>query len=112
MRASRVRRGAVPLATPATYFWFYKQVRNKGPWDYKQKGRQYEGFGNFHYGAVGRAAGIPEHILLRAAGCAQTLAGTSQLDWRGCRTVQPYGDDPRDQRWIRSGYEYAKTRGY
>ncbi|WP_208456254.1 hypothetical protein [Burkholderia latens] len=49
---------------------------------------------------------------MRAAGCAQALAGTSQPDWGGCRTVQPYGDDPGDQSWIRSGYEYAKTRGY
>lgn len=31
-------------------FWFYDQVRNKGPWDYKQQGRKYEDFGNFNFG--------------------------------------------------------------
>lgn len=26
---------------------------NKGPWDYKQQGKQYQEFGNFNYGATG-----------------------------------------------------------
>lgn len=51
------------------YYWFYEQVKNKGPWDFKQKG-SFEKYGNFHYGAVGYAGGIPESLLLRAAGCA------------------------------------------
>ena len=58
--------------------WFYTKVRNKGGWDFKQLGRQYADFGNFHYGAVGTAAGISEGLLLRAAGAAQHLAGTSK----------------------------------
>jgi RHS repeat-associated protein len=47
--------------------WFYNMVRNaKGrfwdvasgaSWDYKQLGPQYEKFGNFNFGATGRAAG-------------------------------------------------------
>ena len=53
--------------------WFYNQVKNKGPWDYKQRGSEYEDFGNFNYGATGAAAGIPDQILLRAAGWAQQL---------------------------------------
>lgn len=61
-----------------TYIWFYHQVKNHGPWDYKnQSGKQYANFGNFHYGAVGHAAGIADEVLLRAAGAAQILAGTS-----------------------------------
>ena len=54
------------------------KVRNGGPWDYKKGQPQYESFGNFHYGAVGTAAGIPEAVLLRAAGAAQIKAGTSE----------------------------------
>ncbi|MFY1666189.1 hypothetical protein [Pseudomonas sp. Pseu.R1] len=38
--------------------WFYEQVRNGGPWDFKQQGAEYQDFGNFHYGAVGTAAGF------------------------------------------------------
>ncbi len=53
-----------------TYIWFYQMVRNHGPWDYKQGRAEYANFGNFHYGAVGAAAGIPEGILLRGAGTA------------------------------------------
>lgn len=26
--------------------WFYNQVKNKGPWHYKQQGAQYQDFGN------------------------------------------------------------------
>ena len=39
-------------------FWLYHQVKNKGPWDYKQLGSQYQDFGNFDFGAVGAALGI------------------------------------------------------
>ena len=30
--------------------WFYNQVKNKGPWHYKQQGAQYQDFGNFNFG--------------------------------------------------------------
>ncbi|MEM7482379.1 MAG: polymorphic toxin type 44 domain-containing protein [Acidobacteriota bacterium] len=100
-------------------FWFRDQVRNKGPWDYKQQGRQYEDFGNFNYGATGRALGLPERLLLREAGRAQQAAGTSLQDWGepGLR-VNPFGgsgffgDDPKDYHWIRLGYEYARRQGW
>ncbi|MBF0137045.1 MAG: hypothetical protein HQL65_12465 [Magnetococcales bacterium] len=60
--------------------WFKSQVENKGPKDYKQLGRQYENFGNFHYGVYGKAAGIPDSVLLRAAGWAQQRSGTQPED--------------------------------
>lgn len=94
------------------FSWFYSQVRNRGPWDYKQRGRHYANFGNFHYGAVGRAAGFSLGILLRAAGVAQVLAGTSEEEsWLGLLSP-PYGDDEVDQYWISEGFEYAKCKGY
>lgn len=109
MMMARFHRGPSAL----TYAWFYQQVRLHGPWDYKnQRGRQYANFGNFNYGAVGQAAGIPEDVLLRAAGWAQSRAGTSKptySDW--CHSA-PYGDDPDDQAWIRSGIDYAKRTGF
>lgn len=57
--------------------WFYSMVRNGGAWDYKQRGRQYQDFGNYNYGATGKAHGLPDWVLLRAAGWAQSRAGTS-----------------------------------
>ena len=96
-----------------TYLWFYQQVKNHGPWDYKnQHGKQYANFGNFHYGAVGHAAGIPDEILLRAAGWAQSRAGTSSPAFGDWYRSAPYGDDPDDQAWIRMGIEYAKRTGF
>lgn len=96
-----------------TYLWFYKQVRGHGPWDYKnQLGRKYENFGNFHYGAVGVAAGIKPEVLLRGAGFAQKSAGTSSPDFIGYKGPDAYGDDPSDQTWIRAGIDYAQRSGF
>ena len=100
------RRGAL------FYSWFYVKVRNGGPLDYKKGQPQYENFGNFHYGAVGAAAGIPEAVLLRAAGAAQMRAGTSEESFGYFWADAPYGDDPVDQVWIKAGIDYAKSKGY
>jgi len=99
-------------------FWFRNQVKNKGPWDYKQCGSQYEAFGNFNYGATGMAHGFTEEQLLTEAGRAQRAAGTSRPEWgdpgdrlwplKGNKPVPPYGDDPRDQFWIKQGIDYYK----
>ena len=92
--------------------WFYTKVRNGGDWDYKQRGRQYASFGNFNYGAVGTAAGISENVLLRAAGAAQSVAGTSKTEFDKWWSEAPYGDDPVDQVWIKAGIQYATSKGY
>lgn len=110
MHKAKGRSGSVP--GPSDYLWFYNQVRNGGPWDYKQKGQQFEAFGNFNYGATGWAMGIPEQILLRAAGWAQLRAGTAEEAWGDWSEDAPYGDDPSDQAWIKKGIEFAKQKGY
>jgi hypothetical protein len=92
--------------------WWYNTVKNKGPWDYKQKKgcesgtSPYADFGNFNYGAAGSALGIPANILLRAAGWAQQNDNTSDPDWGGPFGNPPYGDDPRDQKMINDGISY------
>ncbi|PNS10707.1 type IV secretion protein Rhs [Mixta theicola] len=100
------------MALPNTYFWFYKKVRLKGPWDYKRFDPYWADFGNFNYGATGTAAGIPEAILLKAAGWAQSRAGTSDPDWGNWYDGPPYGDDYNDQYWIKEGIKYAIENGY
>jgi hypothetical protein len=87
---------------------FYNQVHNKGPWDYKQAGSQYEYAGNFNYGATGAAMEISEQTLLRGAGLAQQVAGTSLSQWNGPLGAAPYGDDPKDAAAIRDGIAYFK----
>jgi len=76
--------------------------------------------GNHHFGVVGKAFGLfSEEFMLKQAGEAQMAAGTSKPEWQRYRTeyrgnsaVQimepPYGDDPRDQKWIKSGFKYFK----
>ena len=101
-------------------FWFYNQVRNSGPWDYKQLDKEkYEDFGNFHYGAVGAAMGFSDTTLLNAAGFAQWIAGTQddEENW-GDPGLLPilgtgsYGDDPADQFWIKHGIDFYNNRSH
>ena len=89
--------------------WFYNQVKNKGPWDYKQQGSQYQDFGNFNYGATG-AAGFSSGVLLRMAGRAQRQAGTSNPAWGSPWGSAPYGDDPADQQIIKQGIDYNNCK--
>ena len=96
---------------PADWVWFYNQVKNGAPWDYKQQGAQYQDFGNYNFGMTAAAMGIPENIALRGAGYAQQQAETSDpswgdpADWNG----GPYGDDPADQAQIKAGYDYYNS---
>ncbi len=71
--------------------WFKNKVQNGGEWDYKQLDKQdakregrdnkFEAFGNWNYGVVGTALGIPKPILLSLAGGAQNtnLTGGGML---------------------------------
>ncbi len=112
MHVARRKRHSLQDGSAFLYSWFYKQVRNRGPWDYKQRSARYEALGNFNYGAAGTAAGIPSSRLLRAAGMAQTAAGTSRPQFGVWWRDAPYGDDPNDQFWIKQGIAYARSRGF
>lgn len=99
----------------ATFYWFYLKVRNGGPWDYKKtRRRQYEDFGNFHYGVVGSAAGFSEATLLRMAGHVRagnpgSGAAPSLLQGlMGVGGIAPFGDDENDQYWISKGIQYYR----
>lgn len=87
------------------YGWLYEQVKNGGPWDYKQypessttlqelaelsyaspasrlrSSFRFQVFGNFHYGAVASAMFLPPEAIRRMAGWAQVRAKTSCPDW-------------------------------
>lgn len=95
----------VEKANNMTIIDFYYAVRNKGIWDYKQKG-DFEDFGNFNFGVTGKAAGIPDTVLLRGAGWAQERAGTSLPSWGHWWKKSPYGDDPNDQQKILEGIAF------
>ncbi len=112
IKQARARHKVQDMATPLTYVWFYELVRNGGPWDYKQKKRIWADFGNFHYGAVGYAAGIPAKMLHMAAGAAQWSAGTSNPTWGNVFQGPPFGDDPMDQFWIKQGIDYVKQHHF
>jgi RHS repeat-associated protein len=95
---------------------FRDHVRNKGSWDYKQQGKQYQEFGNFNYGATGDAWGFPNGTLFQRAGMAQIAAKTSRPEWGEPGGLLPYtgsrnnGDDPVDQFWIGMGIRYSESR--
>lgn len=53
MREASTHGAGRNMALPQTYYWFYQQVKNRGPWDYKQQRRDLANFDNFNYGAAG-----------------------------------------------------------
>lgn len=107
------------VAPFATLLYWVDGVAPGGRYDYKGKGRRYEVGGNFHYGATGRALGIPEEVLLAAAGVVQTLTNVRDVFWRPAlvlnyfdgKTYTPgsYFDDPADQSAIKAGVEFTEA---
>ena len=100
--------------------WFRKMVKNKGPWDFTQKGSIYQDFGNFHFGATGASFGFYKQVILQETGRAQQAAGTSRPEW-GCPSStrwdifggrSPYGDDPEDQLQIINGIDFCRCIGH
>lgn len=112
--------------------WFNDQVTYGGPWDFKtpkservpgdpsqgmindqMQMSEYEDYGNWHYGVVGRACGFTQTQLEKEAGAAQIKQRTSKKEWGdpgfgvpGVRISgrNTYGDDPRDNQMIRKGF--------
>jgi hypothetical protein len=102
----------------------------KTKFDFGGKEMEAQDIGNHHFGVVGKAYGLfSEETMLRKAGEAQISAGTSKPEWQpvikttrtetiehGMRQtvtetikLAPYGDDPRDQEWIKAGFKYFKN---
>jgi len=86
--------------------------------------------GNHHFGAVALAYGFfQETFILKQAGEYQIKSGRSMPEWQIYKTervpiytktdriiwtdkkymLPPYGDDPRDQKWIKAGFNYFKN---
>ena len=82
------------------------------PWDYKKDGhREYEAFGNFNFGATGRALGFFESELTGFAGLAGLMKGTGEIRQNGLPFLSPRnGDNAIDQYWIREGIKYYDSR--
>ena len=79
--------------------------------------------GNHHFGVVALAYGLfpSEEFILEKAGEYQIKSGTSKPEWQRYKIekifwiekktiLPPYGDDPRDQQWIKAGFKYYKNR--
>lgn len=86
---------------------FYKQIDTDGPWDFKKINfKLYENYGNFHFGAVAAAFGVPEGIALRGAGLKQRIDNPDRPQPGNPLWEAPYWDDPRDQEMIKRGYRF------
>lgn len=87
---------------------FFKSVRGKGKWDYKQLGSQYQEFGNWAFAieSSGFSRGfLPHELFKRGAGWAQEQAGTTKDEWGHWWGGGSFGDDPFDQKAIENGFE-------
>lgn len=95
---------------PAALSALYTNVSSYGDWDYKRQGvgSQYEAFGNFNYGAVTAAMGMPYYIAQNGAGVYQQWKGAAGAGTGTPLVRWPYGDDARDAKQIQAGQAYAK----
>ena len=105
---------------------FYRKVRTGGEWDIKQLCPSSavddlvpcQHFGNYHFGVLAGAAGIPLLALLGGAGVHQVIGngGESREEWiwpNGWPPMiqPPFGDDPKDQAFITMGWiDYQKFK--
>jgi hypothetical protein len=103
--------------------WFAAMVIKGGSWDYKRQNppgtQRYTPFGNFHYGAVARAAGFSAGIALRAAGFIQKWLGDHAGDGgevglinvlSGKGGKEPFQDQVEDQENIKAGMAYYEAK--
>jgi RHS repeat-associated protein len=95
------------------YFWFAEMSDTGRPFDFKKGGhKEFQDYGNWHYGVLGAALHIPEDVLFRGAGYVQWRNRGPNYDpaWGVPWGSAPYGDDPeRDVPWIATGYNYYKS---
>ena len=101
----------------------------KTTFSFEGKSMESQDIGNHHFGAVAKAALgylLSEKEILTEAGNNQIGNKRSKIEWQPTIKVTkeqyiehgmhlrltevvrlpPYGDDPRDQQWIQSGFEY------
>jgi len=86
----------------STLFWFYNHVRNNKDghlsisesMDYKQIDSKYAEFGNYNFGAVGRALGYSDEFLKIMAGVAQIVSNGNWYMAFGAPVFENYGDNP------------------
>jgi type VI secretion system secreted protein VgrG len=93
--------------------WLAEMTRPGGPWDHSKLGEQYAAYGNFHFGVVGKAMGIPEGVLLRHAGMRRKERGDAKPEWGDPGNgvwggTYPYGADPKDQETVKKGISYYR----
>lgn len=108
------RPNSSPIAGLKAAVGFRDRVKSGGPWDFKTRDPKYENFGNFHYGAAGSAFGFDSLTLQNEAGIAQQNDPRTKSAGRGLpgphlwpeKGIPPYGDEPKDNDWIKKGIEY------
>jgi hypothetical protein len=90
-------------------FWFVNQIRENGEWDFKLESPTgdpllYEPFGNFHFGIIAAAIGLPPEIAKCGAGLVHIITNRGPTGG-----VLECGDDPDDQRRIDEGYRWYEN---
>jgi len=105
----------------------------KTQFSFQGKEMESQDIGNHHFGVVGKAYGLfPETFMLQRAGINQMERETSRPEWQKYKVtttygrfgfgstvikvtnyemLPPYGDDPRNQEWIKVGFQYQKNMG-
>jgi hypothetical protein len=96
----------------ASLFDAISRMRNSGAWNYKRTvGASWKDAGDFNYGVISDALGVPQDLALRFAGLYAMKAGTHVPEWGAPWDIAGnYGHDPHAQQVIREAYEYYDNR--
>lgn len=95
--------------------WLYDRTNtNDGDWDDKQKGGQYQQWGNFAWGCYASAMGLDYDNGIWLNGIVKKWNGASKDEWGkpwdmdgiDLEKGKAYGQNPADARHIKEGYAY------
>jgi hypothetical protein len=110
------RLGMQAAKTLAVKTFWTVNVAPFGQWDYKRSiNSSWANFGNFHYGATGRALGFSREILARSAGFVQVTVGSGQgpgMPWdKYIEGKTPkLGDNTDDWESLNNGMNYFDNK--
>ncbi|CAN5664464.1 hypothetical protein BH10CYA1_BH10CYA1_52020 [soil metagenome] len=90
-------------------------TKDGGEFDIKQKGGQFQKYGNFQWGVYAASMNLPPDVAIKMCGIYKNSEGKSNSSWGEVSDLTankpgkyPYGQNPNDAEAIQEGYKYYK----
>ncbi|MBI2811944.1 MAG: hypothetical protein HYX67_14100 [Candidatus Melainabacteria bacterium] len=90
-------------------------TKDGGEFDIKQKGGQFQKYGNFQWGVYAASMNLPPDVAIKMCGIYKSGEGKSNSSWGEVSDLTankpgkyPYGQNPNDAEAIKEGYKYYR----